>query len=98
MTRRARILAGLVAGALVSPWLPLYVARSLTRAFVSGGGGDVISYAWRRHTLPSFLDAMHYMRPEESPQRYLALNLALAAVYAGAIAWLVARALARVRR
>lgn len=92
MTRR--VLVSLVAGALACPWLPLYVARSMTRA-QTGEGGDRIGYDWQFHTLPGFLDAMQYMRPEESPELYLAIDLALAVVYAGLLAWLVHLVLAR---
>jgi hypothetical protein len=94
VTRRVRVLVSLAAGALLSPWLPLYVARTMTRAHVEAGG-DVITHGWRTGSLPAFLDAMPYMRPEQSPDLYFALNLALAVVYAASAAWLVHVVLAR---
>lgn len=95
MTRRVRLLVSLAAGALLSPWLPLYPARTMTRAHV-GAGGDVVTHDWKLDSLPAFLDAMPYMRPEESPALYWRLNLALAVVLALLAAWLVHLVLARV--
>jgi hypothetical protein len=95
VTRRVRVLVSLAAGALLSPWLPLYVARTMTRAHVEAGG-DIITYGWRVDSLPAFLDAMPYMRPEQSPALYFTLDLALAVVYAALAAWLVHFVLARV--
>jgi hypothetical protein len=95
MRRSLRILIGLAAGAAIAPLLPIYVSRDMTRAFMVGGGGDRIEYGWSFHRLGEFLEAMQYMRPEQTPQRLLAINLGVAAVCGLVIALIVMLALGR---
>ena len=93
-----RISTSLVAGAAVCPFVPLYVAREMTRAFMTGGGGDRITYGWSLRTLGGFVQDMQSMRPEQFPQYMLAVNLGLAVVYAALLAWLVDTARTRLGR
>lgn len=81
MSRRTRILLGALTA--IVPFLPLYVARTMVRAQVIGHAGDRITYGWRRVSLPEYLDVLAFMRPEQAPHAVLALDLALALLYAG---------------
>lgn len=89
MRRGARLSIGLAAGAVISPFLPLYVARDMTRSQMADGGGDVISYGWSLSTLGEFLEKMRYMSPEQRPQLMLGVNIGLALVDAAVIAAIV---------
>ncbi len=89
MRRSLRISTSVGVGVAVAPFVPLYVTREMTRAFMTGGGGDRVTYGWSLHTLGGFLQEVQYMRPEQFPQRMLALNVALAVGYALLLAWIV---------
>lgn len=75
----------IVAAPFVS-FLPLYIQRTMTRYQMSGGGGDVIDYAWKIRTLYGYLSDYNYFRPEENFSFWLAVNLGLAGVYSFVIA------------
>lgn len=89
MRRGARLSIGLAVGAASCPFLPLYVARDMTRSFMTGGGGDRISYDWSLHTLGGFVEKMRYMDAEQHPRLMLAGNVGLALVYAAVIAMII---------
>ena len=76
------------------PFLPLYVVETMTRSFVSGSGGDVISYHLELRTFAGVIEGLRYARPEEPYELFLALNGLLALVYAALIGY-AARALVR---
>ena len=74
-------------------FLPLYIAQTMTRSQTERGG-DIIDWGLKLRTLYSFWSDYNYFRPEENFFFWLALNLALACLYALVItlgaAWLLA--------
>ena len=75
-----------VLGLVSSPFIPLYVEHSLTRAQVIGRAGDLISWNFRLVTLPGYIEDMQYASRDESPYLFLVLDLGLWLVYAAAVA------------
>ncbi len=98
MKRLSRSAIVLAAALALVPFLPLYVARTMTRSFQAGSGGDIIEWGWRLSTLRSYWLDYRYFRPEEQPAFWLAVNLALGLVYALAITFLIDRLLVRLQR
>ena len=68
------------------PFLPLYIERTMLRSWGTGYVGDVIEWGWKICSLSEYWSDYRYIRPEQSPAFWLAVNLALAFVYAGLIA------------
>ncbi|MEY2488542.1 MAG: hypothetical protein QOC70_484 [Verrucomicrobiota bacterium] len=79
------------------PFLPLYVERTMMHVMFAHGGGGTIEWGWRRRTLSNFWADYHYMRPEQDPGIWLAVNIALALTYALALTLIVHLALWRRR-
>ena len=80
------------------PFLSLYVERTMMHVMFAHGGGGAIEWGWRRRTLSSFWADYHYMRPEQDPGFWLAVNVALALTYALVLALLVNLAFHRAAR
>jgi hypothetical protein len=98
MKRLPRSAMVLVAALALVPFLPLYVARTMTRSFQAGSGGDIIEWGWRLSTLASYWSDYRYFRPEEQPAFWLAVNLVLGLIYALAITVLIDQLLMRWER
>lgn len=96
--RIRRIVSSALVGLLVALVLPLYLFHDMTRATLVGRGGDRITYEWRLGGFGEFLADMRYMSPEQSPGLLLAVNVALALVYAAALACAVDLARRRLQR
>ncbi len=86
MKMRLRFLVIFVAALLGVPNLPLYIERTLMRSMLVGGAGDRIDYGWALRTLSEFWADYRYFRSEQQPELWLAVNIALAILYAALIA------------
>jgi hypothetical protein len=75
--------------------LPLYVERTMTHVMFADGSGGAIWWGWERCSLREFWAHYHYMQPEQTPARWLAVNVAMALSYASVMAlsgsWLLSR-------
>lgn len=70
----------------VAPFLPLFVEQTMTEVMFADGSGGAIEWGWKRCTLTSFWSDYHYLRREQGPALWLAVNVGLAFTYALAIA------------
>jgi hypothetical protein len=70
----------------VVPFLPFYLERTMMHVMFAHGGGGAIEWGWKRCALSRFWADYHYLRPEQSPALWLTVNVALAFIYASAIA------------
>jgi len=70
----------------IVPFLPLYLERTMMHVMFAHGGGGAIEWGWKRCTLSRFWSDYHYLRSEQSPELWVTLNVALAIIYASAIA------------
>ncbi len=95
MQRLLRFALALFVAVSFVPFLPFYVERTMVRSLMAGGGGDVISWGWRLRTLRGYWADYSFLRPEQGPAFWLAVNLALALAYTLTIALWVDRVLAR---
>ena len=86
--RFALVLA--VALALV-PFLPLYIERTLLRSWRVDHAGDLIEWGWKICSLREYWQNYQYISREQSPAFWLAVNLALAFIYALLITLVVDR-------
>jgi hypothetical protein len=75
--------------------LPIYVERTMTHVMFADGSGGAIEWGWRRCTLRSYWADYRYMRSEQRPAMWLAVNIALALSYAFVMALSVRLALRR---
>ena len=71
----------------ISALLPLYIEHTMTHVMFADGSGGAIEWGWKRCTLRGYYADYRYMRREQRPAIWLAVNVALAFVYAAAIAW-----------
>lgn len=74
--------------------LPLYIEPTMTHVMFANGSGGAIEWGWKRCTLRSYWATYQYIRPEQRPALWFAVDIALALVYALVIACLVRRILA----
>lgn len=72
-------------------FLPIHPRRSMTRAIVQGGGGDLVSFDWSFVSWPSLLEALPYMRPEDAALMTLAGAAAISLITAAALALVLAK-------
>jgi len=94
MKRTLRFVIVLLAAWVVVPFLPLYIERTLLRSWRVDRVGDVIEWGWKIRTLKSYWSNYNHFSREQDPAWWLGVNLALAFIYAVAIALVVDRVLA----
>jgi len=86
MKRALRFTLLFFVGLIVVSFLPMYIERTMLRSFGPNFTGDVITWGWKICTLHEFRSDYQYLSREQSPQFWLAVNLALALLYALIIA------------
>jgi hypothetical protein len=89
MRRPLRFALAFILSLLISPFLPLYIERTMMRSMLAGRAGDVIEWGWGLCTLKGYWSNYSYYRPEQKPALWLGLNLALALIYSLLIAFVV---------
>ena len=98
MKRAARLMATFVLALVVVPFLPLYLERTLMRSWRVDRAGDQIDWGWKLTSLTNYWSNYNYMAREQRPALWLALDVALAGLYALIFAVVIDQALAwRVR-
>jgi hypothetical protein len=75
--------------------LPLYLEQTMTRVMFVDGRGEAIDWGWKVCSLRTFFSDYRYFRRYPHPELWIALNIALAFVYALLLSLLVARILRR---
>jgi hypothetical protein len=97
MKRLLRFVVVLVVALALVQFLPLYIERTMLRSWRMDHAGDVIDWGWKICSLRDYWADYQYIRPEQSPALWLAVNPALALVYGLVIAFIVDRVLLRWR-
>lgn len=97
MKRKLRFIILFIIALPAVAFLPLYIARTMTRSQMSEGG-DVISWGLRFTTLISYWSDMNYFRPEEKFFVWLGVNCLLASIYALLAAFCIDRIIANPQR
>ncbi|HYJ05930.1 MAG TPA: hypothetical protein VEX43_12410 [Chthoniobacterales bacterium] len=77
----------------IAALLPLYVEQTMTRVMYVGGQGDAIEWSWKLCTLRTFFADYRYFRHHPHPELWIALNVALALIYASVASLVATRAL-----
>ena len=98
MKRLLRFVVVLVVALAFVQFLPLYIERTMLRSWRMDHAGDVIDWGWKICSLRDYWADYEYIRPEQSPAFWLAVNLALALAYGLIIAFIVDRVQFRWRR
>ena len=94
MKRAARLMATFVLALVLVPFLPLYLERTLMRSWRVDRAGDQIDWGWKLTSLTNYWSNYNYMAREQRPALWLALNVALAGLYALIFAAVIDQALA----
>jgi hypothetical protein len=81
MKRAIHFAASLVVALTLVTFLPLYVERTMTHVMFAHGTGT-IEWGWKRCSFSEFWSVRPYIRPEQEPALWLAVNVALAVTYA----------------
>lgn len=95
MNRRIPFAAVFVVCLALVSFLPLYVERTMTHVMFADGSGGAIWWGWKRCTLREYSATYRYMRPEQKPALWLALDVALALGYASVTAFVASRLISR---
>lgn len=95
MKRSLRFILMLVVALFIVPFLPLYIERTMVRSWQVDHKGDIIEWGWRLISLRSYWSDYNYIKREQDPAFWLSVNLALALIYALAIAFIIDRIIAR---
>ena len=66
-------------------YLPLYAERTMTEIMFADGSGGAIEWGWKRCTLREYCADYRYMRREQTPAIWLAVDIALAISYASVL-------------
>ncbi|MGB7924324.1 MAG: hypothetical protein WCF57_13860 [Pyrinomonadaceae bacterium] len=98
MKRLLRFALVLAAALALVPFLPLYIERTMMRSWLVNPAGTLVEWGWRIRTLSSYWADYAHFSPEQRPALWLAVNIALAFIYATVIAFIVDYLLARRER
>jgi hypothetical protein len=94
MNRPYRFVTSFALAVAIVPFLPLYVERTMLHVMFAHGTGT-IEWGWKRCSFREFWAVRHYMRPEQEPALWLAVNVALAVTYALLITFVIDQLLSR---
>ena len=84
--KRRIALAAVLVVSLALVWvLPLYVERTMTHVMFADGSGGAIEWGWKRCSLREYCADYRYMRREQTPAVWLAVDIALAISYASVV-------------
>jgi hypothetical protein len=83
---------------MLVPFLPFYIERTMMRSWRVDHAGDVIEWGWKFCTLRAYWSDYSYLSSEQRPAFWLAVNIALAFVYALVITIILDRLIARRKR
>jgi hypothetical protein len=89
MSPPRRSLIAFVFALVAVPFLPIYVAKTMTRKYAQGG--DDITYGWDVVTLPGYGDHMAFAVPEQDPLLWLGVNFGVAVLVAAGLAFAATR-------
>jgi hypothetical protein len=70
----------------IAALLPLYIERTMTEVMFADGSGGRIDWAWKRCTLRDYFADYRYMRREQKPAMWFAVDVVLMFAYASVIA------------
>lgn len=73
--------------------LPIYPEQTMTHVMFADGSGGAIEWGWKICALRTFFSDYRYFRHYPHPALWIAMNVALAFIYALAIALLLNRLL-----
>jgi hypothetical protein len=86
MKRLLRFVIMLAIALGLVPFLPLFIERTMLRSWLMNPPGTLIEWGWKVCSLREYWSDYPYLKPEQKPALWLALNLALAFIYALVIA------------
>ena len=86
MRRPLRFLIMLAVALGLVPFLPLYIERTMLRSWLVNPPGTLIEWGWKVCSLSEYWSDYRYITREQKPAFWLAVNLALAFIYALVIA------------
>ena len=98
MKRVARLVISFALALVVTPFLPLYVERTMLRSWRVDRVGDQIDWGWKITSLNDYWSNYHYMAREQLPALWLTLDIALAVLYALMFAVALDLVFARVKK
>jgi hypothetical protein len=98
MKRLLRFVIMLAVALGIMPFLPLYIERTMRRSWLMNPPGTLIEWGWKVCSLRDYWADYTYMTREQKPAVWLAVNIALAFVYALVIAVGIDQFLARRQR
>src|SRR2546430_17047428 len=81
MKRPLRVAILFAMALTIAALLPLYVERTMTHVMFADGSGGAIEWGWKRCTLRKYCADYRYMRREQTPALWLAVDIALAISY-----------------
>lgn len=82
MKRVVRFVVVLALSLSFVPFLPLYLERTMLRSWRVDRVGDQIDWGWKLTSLVDYWSRYNYMTREQRPALWLALDIALAVLYA----------------
>ena len=98
MKRLLRFIIMLAVALGLVPFLPFYIERTMLRSWLMNPPGTLIEWGWKVCSLRDYWSDYPYITREQKPAVWLAVNLALALMYALVIAAGVDQFLARRKR
>jgi hypothetical protein len=98
MKRLLRFVIMLAVALGVVPFLPLYIERTMLRSWLMNPPGTRIDWGWKICSLSEYWSDYPHITREQRPAVWLAVNLALAFIYALIIALSIDQILARRKR
>lgn len=98
MKRLLRFVIMLAVALGLAPFLPLYIERTMLRSWLMKPPGTRIDWGWKICSLSDYWSNYAYISREQRPAVWLAVNLALAFIYALVIALCLDQILVRRKR
>ena len=82
MKRLLRFVIMLAVALGIVPFLPVYIERTMLRSWLMNPPGTLIEWGWKVCSLKEYWSDYPYIKREQKPAVWLAVNLTLAFIYA----------------